>query len=375
MIRGSTAFNGGRYARSGVFAFLCMLGAVYFPLVAQAKSSHVSRPQLFAQSAQSGDPHRFLLGPGAMELFERSMRQEYQGIGVRMVSARPEGARISEVFAGSPADLAGLSIGDHIVGVGGKDVSRWSLNKIFSAVRGLPGSSVQLDILRSSSGELEQLTIQRQLVEFKTVSDPIHLTEAVSYVRIRQFAEKTHEEFVASMAPVMTRQKPSLVIDLRGNAGGLLESALEILDDFFEQKSLMLKVKDVRRKRSQFHRATSEAPFSGLDVVVLVDRNTASASEVLAGAMQVKNRAVLIGEKTFGKGTIQSIYAFESGEGVRMTTGEFFLPDGRRIAGLGLKPDIELKFSHASIAELSREALREDSAVSKALEYFDGSVR
>ncbi|MGB0371854.1 MAG: S41 family peptidase [Opitutales bacterium] len=296
--------------------------------------------EAYAESARAGDPHRMLFNSEKMKSVERSLTQKYDGIGVRLNLAATGGATVVQVFEGSPAESAGILAGDLIAGIDGQSIDLLDLEDVVERLRGAPGTCIELILARGETREPIELKLRRGEVLQQTVSPLERLDENFSYVRIHEFGEQTASEFQCVISGLETA---FLMLDLRGNSGGLLSAAHEIADIFVSQGDLMLKVHRFKNDKNQFVRARQQNRFPGLKIAVLIDQNTASSAEALAGILRERCDAELVGTRSFGKGTIQSIYSFSGEGGAKITTGEFFLPNGGKIEGFGLKPGIRVK--------------------------------
>lgn len=254
------------------------------------------------------------------------------------------------------------------------------LSKSLLAVIGLQssllmGSGVDPAVLESLAHSVKYADPQKQmnvsvsdyLKDRTSVSELIEISDGVSYVRIGSFDQDTAKEFES----ILSQSPPEcLIVDLRGNRGGVMDSALAIVDLFLPEDSLMVKVRRLKTNKYEFLRTENDARFANIELVFLVDRHTASASEMLAGSLRAEKGAILIGEKTTGKGSVQSILALADGHMAKLTTGEFFLSNGRRVEGMGLEPDIVVKHSKRKARFSKASVTKSDSGISAALHYI-----
>ncbi len=315
------------------------------------KLSQSDRKTRLKQRLKDIDEYSTYLSEEQFESFSIDSKQEYQGIGVSLVSTY-DGILIHEVFPEGPAERAGITEGDLIKKIEGYDVSNWTFDRSIDVIRGRRGTLLNLTISRDD--EIQDIAVRRDYIEIPSVSH-VHLTEdGILYARIEQFGEKTGQEFFQKIRPYTNQALQGLVIDLRDNTGGVLRSSLDILDAFYDRGQLMLKTIGRENHRSRIFRAKKSNLFGSLPTVLLVNQNTASASEIIAGSLQSTERAILIGEKTLGKGSIQTVYELRNGEAYKKTTGYYYMPDGSSIDKVGLRPDIRVRQNRESYWQYRR---------------------
>jgi carboxyl-terminal processing protease len=297
---------------------------------------------------QQIDPYSTYLTPGEYESFSIDSRQEYQGIGVSL-QPTADGVLIRQVFSGGPAEAAGLEPGDMLRQMHGFDIRNWNFAQVVEAIRGREGTAIQLSVLRGE--ELLDFTVSRSSIAIPSLRHA-HLTDdRIFYVRIDQFGEKTATEFLQAVLPHVSTPLKGIVIDLRDNTGGMFRSSLDLLDSFFRRGEVMLKTRDTDNRTTKLHSAKRRDPLAGIPTVVLINRNTASASEIVAGSLQVTGKAVVIGERSLGKGSIQTIFSLNQGDAYKKTTSFYYLPDDTSIHERGIIPDIAIEITPASFRE------------------------
>ena len=290
------------------------------------------------EAVGSLDEYSAYMTPEAFERFNRSAKREYVGVGieVRQFSGR---VIVSEVFPQGGADEAGLAPGDFIVGVDGEDVRGKPLAEVVERIRGAPGTRVRLEIERPVEDTALEREIERRRIALASVVDREVRGGGVGYLRVRQFTEDTPAELAEGIRALRDEGMRGLILDLRGNPGGRLRSAAEMAELFLEEGRTILTVESRRGVREEF-RVTAEEPVFRRPLVVLIDGRSASASEILAGALRDYGRAVLVGARTFGKGSVQSVFGFDGGRGLKLTTARYLLPGGDAINGEGVAPDV-----------------------------------
>jgi carboxyl-terminal processing protease len=285
------------------------------------------------------DPHSAYLDSDEFEEIRLSTMGSYPGVGIE-VAAEDGAVKILRPIDGSPAQKAGLQPGDMIVKIDGEDVGA-DLAGALAKMRGSQGSAVKLTVRRPPSGDLVDYSLKRAKVEVHSVAEQT-LEPGYGYVRITTFSETTAEDLNHAVA-ALKRDNPAgikgLVLDLRNNPGGVLEAGVAVADAFLD--SGVIVTADGRTPDARFRMdATPGDLIDGAGLVVLVNGGTASASEIVAGALKDHGRALLIGHKTYGKGSVQTVMPLAYGGAIKLTTSRYFTPSGASIHGKGLLPDI-----------------------------------
>jgi carboxyl-terminal processing protease len=284
------------------------------------------------------DPYSSYLDAEEYADLRVSTAGSYAGIGIE-VSTADRALRVVRPFRDSPAAAAGIQSGDMISAIDGMPVGN-DLDTAMTRMRGPRGSTVRLGVLRAGSALPLEFTVVRAQVEVHSVG-LVPLDQGVIYARIMTFSDTTAMDFAAGIARLrrdLGARPRGLVIDLRNNPGGVLESAVEVADQLLEEGVIV--TADGRTPAARFSMsATPGEVLSGVPVVVLVNGATASAAEILAGALQDHHRATLLGRRTYGKGLVQTVMPLSSGRAVKLTTSRYFTPSGRSIQGSGIEPD------------------------------------
>lgn len=287
------------------------------------------------------DPHSDFLPKRQFETMQADARQEYGGIGVQ-VEMRDNRMTIVAPFEGTPGQRAGLLRGDQIVRVDGQDVDRSGLDDMIGRLRGRPGTPVTVTVFRPHERRNLDFTITREVIEIPSVINVRLLDGGVGYVAIANFYEKTGDEFDAALDRLEDEGMQALVLDLRNNPGGLLNAAIDVAGRFFRRNELIVYTqgRDARSRQDLHNRVRPRD--RRYPVAVLVNSGSASASEIVAGALKDTRRAVLVGERTFGKGLVQSLLPLRGGDAVRLTTARYYTPGGARIQEVGIEPHVQL---------------------------------
>ena len=273
------------------------------------------------------------ISPERMRQVEETFEGSFEGIGISYELI--DGAQgqdtiaVMSVIPGGPSAEAGLRAGDRIVGVEGQSATGWSHEKVQNRLKGPKGSSVTVTLRRPGTDDRLKRTITRDTVPLETVQASYMMDEGTGYVRVSRFARTTHQEFTEAVQELRGRGMDRLVFDLRGNAGGLMSMAEKLADEFLVEGQLIVQARSRHEEYAGSRYATSDGLLHDLPVVVLVDEHSASASEIVAGALQDHDRGVLVGRPTFGKGLIQRQFDLGDSSGLRITVARFHTPSGR----------------------------------------------
>ena len=316
------------------------------------------------------DPHSAFLDAAEYDEMRVSTAGSYSGVGIE-VTAEDAQVVVVNPIEGSPAERAGVRSGDILVEVDGHAVEPGNLDEIIERMRGVAGSRVHLALDRKGEPKPLQFDLERSEVHVHTVrAQP--LPGRYGYVRITHFSDSTPGDLDAAIEELQSADKVplrGLVLDLRQNPGGVLESAVGVADSFLD--SGMIVRADGRTADARFEMdATPGDLLQGAPVVVLVDRGSASGAEIVAGALRDHGRATLMGERTFGKGSVQTVMPLSNGEGLKLTTSRYYTPSGRSIQERGLEPDVRMAaIGIAGPHDFGRN-VGSDAAVRSALQYL-----
>ncbi len=284
------------------------------------------------------DPHTSYLSPEYFREMQVETTGRFGGLGVE-ISIRDDVLTVVTPIEDTPAYKAGVQAGDQIIFIEKEPTKDMPLQEVVKKLRGKPGTKVKITVRRKGEKELLPFTITRRIIRIKSVRSRM-LPEDIAYIRVRSFQNETDEEVRDALSALEDKGAKALVLDLRNNPGGLLSQAVSVSDIFLGAGSLIVYTKG--RMTDQEHRFTStgKTPGGKIPMAVLVNAGSASASEIVAGALQDLGRAKLVGVKTFGKGSVQTVVPLSDGSGLRLTTALYFTPKGRRIQGEGIEPDI-----------------------------------
>mgnify|MGYP000905135252 FL=1 len=299
------------------------------------------------------DKHTVYLDKDDMKELEMHTSSTYSGIGLLLDFSDGKTLKVGATMEGQPAEAAGLQKGDQILAIDGIPVSDIEKEDVANRIRGEEGTFVVLRILRN--GEEQELSIERKTIVMPTVKGQM-LTEDIGYIRVTQFAEKTVDEFTKAYEDLQSKGMKRLVLDLRDNPGGLITTAHGI-GQYLVPKGPIVTVQ-TRRGKTTAYMSRGEHPL--IPLVVLINGNSASASEIIAGAVQDTKSGTIVGTKSYGKGTVQSVVQGLDGEGLKITIARYHTPNDRVIDGIGIEPD--------EVVEPSKTNPEEDVQMERAIE-------
>ena len=284
------------------------------------------------------DPYSTYFTPVEYANFNTSIQGEFSGIGASITEGKNGYVEVVSPIKGTPAEKAGLQPGDWIVEIDGLDAAGFTTEKAVSLIRGPKGTPVKLGIRRAGINDLLYFTIVRDTIIIKSVNFEV-LEGGIGYIELTEFSSKTNSEFSAAMAHMVNNNIKKVIVDVRNNPGGLLDTAIYVSDFFIPSGKEIVKI-DYKGTNDRTYRATTAK--SPVDVVVLTNGGSASASEIFAGSIQQTGSGIVIGETTYGKGTVQNLMPLSNGGAVKLTIAEYLLAGGYKVDTVGIKPDIEV---------------------------------
>ncbi len=297
------------------------------------------------------DPHSQFMLADEYSQTEDELTNAFTGVGIQ-VEQRDGHIVIVAAIPATPAERAGIRRGDQLVKIDGQALVDPTLDSTIKLVRGEPGSLVTLTVFRPSQNKNFDYTVHRERIQLDSVRLTSVLPGHIGYLQITQFSDRTGEEFQGALAALEKEGIRSLIIDLRNNPGGLLEAAIAVCNEFFDQGELIAYTQGRTPESRENHLAKGGHPKRTYPIAILVNGGTASAAEIVAGAMRDTHRAVIVGEKTFGKGSVQSVIELDNGEGLRLTTARYYTPSGVTIHEKGISPNAEIEISADDEARL-----------------------
>lgn len=288
-----------------------------------------------------GDQYTVYYTPDEYSKLMESTSGEYSGIGAVMQQDKNTmSITILRVFDGSPAQEAGIEDGDVLTKVGGEDISGQDLQDVVSNIKGEEGTTVDLTVYRSSDEQYHDITVERRTIETPMVDSKM-LDGNIGYIDIYEFEDTTADQFRTAYEDLSSQGMQGLIIDLRNNPGGLVDSATNILDQILPSDQLLVYTIDKNGSKEETY--SEDDDQIDIPMVVLMNGNSASASEITAGCLQDYGKAKLIGTQSFGKGIVQYVLKLNDGSALKVTGAKYYSPNGRNIQGTGLTPDIEVE--------------------------------
>ena len=291
---------------------------------------------------QSLDPHSVYLTPEEYNEMSESNSGEFYGIGIE-ISVENGQVTIVSPIDDTPADRAGLKSGDTILAVDGRPTQDMTSNETVFAIRGPKGSTVELLIMGKDSAAPRTVKIVRDAIPMTSVKVR-ELENGYYWVRINRFIGRPTQELTEEMRKIAKKgEVKGIILDMRNNPGGLLDESVHVADMFLSEGTIV-SMKGRNEKATRTYSATAQAGDITVPMVVLINSGSASASEIVAGALKDHNRALLIGERTFGKASVQDVIALPDGSGIKLTVARYYTPSGKSIQAEGISPDIEIPF-------------------------------
>lgn len=310
-----------------------------------------------------GDPYTVFSTPREKDLHDAALRGSFDGIGVQ-IDQRDGKLQVVAPIEGSPAERAGIRPGDVIARVDGKDLRGLALNDVVQLIRGPRGTTITLTLVRP--GEPEPLTIPVERAEIKLeVVRSRMLDEGLGYIRISSFSSTAGPDTAAAVKRLLEQRPRGFILDLRSNPGGFLSSAVEVTSQFMAN-GVVLYQQSAGGSRQEY-RAKSGGQATDLPLVVLIDKGSASASEIVAAALRDNGRAVLIGERSYGKGSVQGVHTLSDQSGLRVTSAIWLTPNGQPLEKQGLEPDL-------SVAPATEASAPRDPQLEAAVRHLQGNA-
>ena len=340
---------------SSMFEFFRTLEIIESHYAENVDKSAIFDGALKGMVSTLGDKHSTYLGGDLYKDFSAQMSGTYAGIGVYIAST-DEGILIAGVMEGSPAEEAGLQRGDILVSIDGTSVEGYQLEDVSKNIRGPVDTSVDLVVRRD--GEEKSFTVQRRQIHVPTVAGKMVDGTDVGYIRVAVFSDGTADDFTKEFTKLREQGMNKLILDLRDNPGGIVEQAVGVASNFVPPNSTIVSYTEQDGKVDQY---TAQGTDDPIPIVVLVNENSASASEIVAGAVQDMKLGPIVGVKPYGKGTVQGVFPVDSASAVKVTVAKYRTTNGREIDGVGIEPDVVVPLTPSD---------PEDSQFEKALEII-----
>ncbi|MDD5757247.1 MAG: S41 family peptidase [bacterium] len=328
--------------------------------------------------ARSLDPYSQFMEPDMYNETKVETEGEFGGLGLR-IEIKDEILTVVAPIEGTPAYKQGVLPGDRITKIDGKETKGLSLLESVKRLRGAKGTKVSITIYREGAKDLLEFTIVRDMIKIESVKYKM-LNEKLGYIKINEFTEKTALDLDKALTALEKQNAEKLILDLRNNPGGLLNTCIEVCKQFIGDNKLLLSIRGRDTKMNQQFIADKDAKHKKWPMVILVNKGSASASEILSGVVQDYKRGRILGAKTFGKGSVQTVMPMSDGSGLRLTTAKYYLPSGRSIHEIGVTPDIiveipredevKLMMQHEGIPLKAGEKPVKDLILEKAIELL-----
>lgn len=295
------------------------------------------------------DPHSGFMPPHAYKEMQVDTKGEFGGIGIQ-IGVKDGMLTVIAPIDDTPAFKVGIKAGDKIVKIDGESTKDMGLHDAVTKMRGQKGTSVVITIIREGWKEPKDFTIVRDIIKIKSVKSKV-MEDKIGYVKINQFQERTASDLQDALSSLSKEGITALVLDLRNNPGGLLNSAVDVSSQFLPADKVVVSIKGRNGEKTEYRTeeikttepASKQSIFNTIPMIVLVNEGSASASEIVAGALKDWSRAVVLGTQTFGKGSVQSVIPLSDGSGLRLTTARYYTPKGTSIQTTGITPDIIVK--------------------------------
>jgi carboxyl-terminal processing protease len=298
---------------------------------------------------QTLDPHSSYLTPEQYSDMKVDTRGSFEGVGIE-ITVKDYQLTVVAPIEGTPAEKAGILPGDRIIKIDGQVTKDMTLHDAVSKMRGPRGSQVTLTILRGESQTPQDFILVREMIRVKSVRTK-DLEEGIGYIRIASFQEKTSEDLQKALGERYEKGLKGIILDLRSNPGGLLDQAIQVSDQFLEKGKLVVYTQGRTEEKHEYFARSGQRKNIRFPMVVMINGGSASASEIVAGALQDWKRAVVLGTPSFGKASVQTIIELEDHSALRLTTARYFTPLGKAIQGKGISPDIVVEVPKVEAGE------------------------
>lgn len=314
------------------------------------------------------DPHSQFLTPEDFTDLKTETEGKFGGLGIE-ISIKDNLLTVVTPLEDTPAWRAGVKSLDKIVKIDDESTKDITLSEAVKKLRGKPGTTVKITIFRESEGKILDLTITREIIHIHDVKDVMILKDNIGYIRLTEFREDSHKEFRKGLDNLKQKGADSLILDLRNNPGGLLNIAIDITQEFLPEGEVIVSTKSRNPSQNSVSKSSNRnGAFLQWPMAVLINEGSASGSEILAGALKDNKRAIIVGTKSFGKGSVQSVIPLPDGTGLKLTTSKYYTPADICIHGIGIEPDIAVEQPIEDMAEEAQEAAKNEK---KAEEIFN----
>lgn len=295
------------------------------------------------------DPHSQFLDPEAYTELKVDTEGKFGGLGIE-ITIKDGLLTIVTPIQDTPAWKAGIKTNDRIVKINDELTRDMTINDAVKRLRGKPGEAVNITILRESEKKILELKIVRDIIKITNIKEARILEDGIGYIRLVEFRENTAKDMDAALETLKKQGMNALILDLRNNPGGLLDAAVRATEKFIDKGKLIVYTKGRRPTQNMEFVSLGTRPIIDVPIVVLINEGSASGSEIMAGALQDHKRAIILGTKSFGKASVQTLIPFNDGSALRLTTSKYFTPSGKQIHGKGIIPDIVVEEGRIELA-------------------------
>lgn len=328
------------------------------------------------------DSHSSFLTPEEYIDLKTDTFGEFGGLGIK-VTLRDNTLTVVSPLDGTPAYKAGIISGDRILKIDNKSTKDFTLDDAVKVLRGIPGTRVKLTIIREQESNLREFTIRRAVIRIKSIKDALIIDDNIGYVKISDFQKRTGLDFSKALKRLIKKGMKALIIDLRNNPGGLLDASVAVSEVFLKESDIVVSIKGRDKHKDNIYRSDSLKPYLDFPIVVLINKGSASASEIVASALRDNKRALIVGEKSFGKGSVQTVMPMKDGSAIRLTTSYYYTPSGAIIHEKGVSPDITMELEAPVLPDGQlvkkkisiEESLEKDNQVREAIKLLKDKTR
>jgi carboxyl-terminal processing protease len=351
--------------------------ALFWDVWELLKKNHIDSEKIDAQKLVYGaisgmlkateDPYTDFFNPEESKEFNEDIEGVFEGIGAEL-GIKDDILTIIAPLDGSPAELAGLLPGDKILKIDEKISTDLTIDEAVDAIRGKKGTEVKLTILHSGAEETEEITVKRDKIEIKSVKIEFREKDEIAYLKIIKFSDNVDIEFDDAINLIIKKGSRGIVLDLRNNPGGLLDKTIDVASRMIPKNKIVVSEEDGAGKKENIYTSGGDK-VSSIPMVVLINEGSASASEILAGALRDNQEIQLIGEKSFGKGSVQQLFDLPGGSNVKITVAKWLTPKGEYIMDKGIEPNVKVKMT------LDDYKNDRDPQLDKALEIIKEKIK
>jgi carboxyl-terminal processing protease len=304
------------------------------------------------------DPHSQFMDPDTYSELKVETEGKFGGIGIE-ITIKDGLLTVVSPIEDTPAWKAGIKANDKIVKINDELTRDITLTDAVKKMRGKPGTAVNISILRESEKKILEFKIVRDIIKIKDIKEAKILEDGIGYIRLIEFRENTTKNMDIALSDLKKQGMRALILDLRNNPGGLLDAAIKVCEKFIEKDKLIVSTKGRQESQNIEFFSKNNNPLLDLPIVILINEGSASGSEIVAGALQDYKRAIILGVKSFGKGSVQTVIPLGDGSALRLTTSKYFTPLGREIHDKGLMPDVVIEEAQIQLAKKDEDLTKE----------------